>query len=390
VGAGIALVVIWQAAGTGPRPTPAPAVDVDAPGEITTDLVAWSGPAPAISINPRTVAAFDGGFAAVGATPASTPGVWWTTDGIDWREAALPAMPTGIVGDGKGVISFRGAFGTRLERAGDALAIVAEFELPAFVRLGYDSARPAITVTSRGLAIQSVYGELFFGEPHGGFAQAVERGQWGLAIDDPWLAATAPRSRLPCHPRQLASNDYAPLVEAPAGLYAFVSGSPDAPHGLYPGCSPQPWFSESGLGWAPLSPVPVFPEEAHIYDVAYREGVFVAVGGIGDAGVVWTSADAVEWSALSPGSLTPLGDSFQPISVAAGPAGWIILAEDTSGDGTLGWVSIDGSCWDPLPDEIGGMHASVGRDRILVAGSAARPELWVGEVRHVAASCERG
>ena len=55
-----------------------------------------------------------------------------------------------------------------------------------------------------------------------------------------------------------------------------------------------------------------------------------------------------------------------------------ILAKDGGGPGTSGWTSTDGSCWEPLPSQVGGLDAAINEDQVMVIDRTAYSELWIG------------
>jgi len=71
--------------------------------------------------------------------------------------------------------------------------------------------------------------------------------------------------------------------------------------------------------------------------------------------------------------------AFQPTQIEAGPAGWVILGEQPNGPETAGWISVDGQCWEPIPDEIDAHGAAVGDLEIVITSRDG--SVWAGEPR---------
>ena len=115
-------------------------------------------------------------------------------------------------------------------------------------------------------------------------------------------------------------------------------------------------------------------EAAYVYDLAWRDGVLVAVGGyaIGEP-AVWTSEDGVEWVEITP-EMAAAVDLYR---VEAGAVGWVVLGRDSLESRPVGWTSIDATCWEPLPPSVGGGEAVVTGDHILLVDRTGLPGMWL-------------
>src|SRR3970282_588610 len=99
-----------------------------------------------------------------------------------------------------------------------------------------------------------------------------------------------------------------------SGYLAMTSSNSSEPFGVSPVCEPTIWHSEDGHDWAPSgSPL---DRRGVVYDLAWRDGRFVAVGGLDVADpAAWTSTDGLEWESLLP------GESWGEVDLVAVEAG---------------------------------------------------------------------
>jgi hypothetical protein len=169
-----------------------------------------------------------------------------------------------------------------------------------------------------------------------------------------------------------------PVVASESGFVALTAGSPGG-WDDFPLCEPVVWTSSDGSTWDLDSAESPFGPTSYVYDMAERDGRFVAVGGQGakfSGATLWVSEDGVTWNEIPPGHID--GSLLEyPVSIGTGDAGWVVLHGQAlmySLDG-LNWVAPDG------PPEIrwgyGAPSAVVGKDRILVPYF---DDIWVGEI----------
>ena len=141
----------------------------------------------------------------------------------------------------------------------------------------------------------------------------------------------------------------------------------DDPSVIWPVCEPVLWESPDGFTWTPRSADSRFPEGAYVYDMAWRDGRFVAVGGIGfDNAVAWTSLDGTRWDRIDALAQIRGMDITQ---VESGPLGWIVTADPRDGSPLAGWFSPDGVCWESLPEGVAAPGVAIGEERVMFVDS---------------------
>ena len=168
------------------------------------------------------------------------------------------------------------------------------------------------------------------------------------------------------------------VLATDAGFVALTPAHPDDWNDD-PICEPLLWFSADGNTWELVSHDSPFGKISFIrsglYEIAERDGRFVAVGGVGERrgaeqGAVWVSDDGLTWQRAD----LELNYAF---TVAVGDLGWMLTglkdAEDTMHQDM--WFSADGLTWDgpyDLPDGLatGYLPAqlAVGSDAIFGVG----------------------
>jgi hypothetical protein len=172
-------------------------------------------------------------------------------------------------------------------------------------------------------------------------------------------------------------------VVTDSGFVAMISSNPAEPFGIWPVCEPQVWLSNDGRSWTESDTT--LGDDAYVYNLGWREGSFTAVGGFGiGQPAAWTSTDGREWELIP--SFTSL-DGLDLYTVETGPAGWVILGKDSEQSGTVGWTSVDGHCWVPLPWFVTGTDSVVGTGHLIVLDRTSYPELWQGSITGGNGSC---
>jgi hypothetical protein len=342
----------------------------------TRSTVVWTfARQPDGVVHVDSLVATPNGFALLARPVEGDMTLWTSSNGIAWSGRGISGSPNRLLVDGDDLLAFAGRWVMRLDRDGDLRPEVSRLNLPLLVRVGYGSGRAGLVVGEDGLVAQAFTGDVFWA-PNGsgqeagatGFELVVAAPMWGEAIGMPADAT--------CDPPTLSSVDVPPIVATPTGFITLVSVDGADPFGIWPVCEPEAWFSPDGKAWERLSDGNPFGDGAYIYDMAWRDGRLIAVGGVGiDEGALWHSGDGRSWTRAKP---LPADDDFELREVAAGALGWVVLGEWSHGPGLTGWVSPDGECWKPLPGHVSPRQAAVGNNRIVLAEHGAFPLMWVG------------
>jgi len=307
-----------------------------------------------------------------GSADGSLDGVilWSSENGVDWFSSSFPGAPVRAVVRGDQLIGFRGSSANLLSRTAEGWTATASFDLPEAVRIGYGSGRPGLVADGDGFLTQTVTGDVYWSADGSSFELIIEEPTWGVEIGMP--------TRQDCEPPATVSLDVPPVLVTPEGFLALVSRQALDPFGVWPVCEPDVWGSADGLRWATITGEPPFGPGAYLYDVDWRAGRLVAVGGVAfDEPAVWVSDDARTWRRI-PFSGTE--EPFELRRVDAGGLGWVILGELAERPGLVGWVSRDGECWETLPEAVQGRVAAVGNDRIIIADRIGFLDTWLGVV----------
>lgn len=313
------------------------------------------------------------GFAVLARPNQGGMTLWTSTNGIAWSGRGISGSPNRLVVAGDDLFAFAGRWVMRLGGDEEDGAEVARIDLPLLVRVGYGSGRAGLVVGTSGLVAQAFTGDVLWAAPGGDFEVVVPAPDWGEPTGMP--------TRDNCDPPTLSSEDVPPIVATPDGFFTLVSVDGADPFGIWPVCEPEVWSSPDGKSWRRLGDGSPFGDGAYVYDMAWREGRLIAVGGIGfDEAALWVSDDGRSWKREDPlpaPSHRP-NDDFELREVAAGGLGWVVLGEWSHRPGLTGWVSPDGECWKPLPRQVSPRQAAVGDDRIVLAEHGDFPLIWVG------------
>ncbi len=335
---------------------------------------------PQDRLNAESIIATPTGFSLLGGPGPSGGVIWSTTDGTRWMSRTLPRVSSRIVFHHRGLfVVDRRQVGRVGPDGDDPTAVI---ELPDSVRIGNGSQRSGLVAAHGGLLAQTVRGDLYWSPDGRTFDLAIEAGDWGADSDvtprpqDVTDVAPA-RVRSVCRPRSRRAPDVPPIVVTSDRILALVPE--DDPSVVWPVCEPVLWGSNDGATWVQLTNTSPFPDGAYVYDVAWRDGRFVAVGGIGfDNAIVWTSVDGAVWERID--ALTT-GTAVNVAQVESGPIGWIVTGQPRDGSATIGWFSADGVCWESLPDEVASTGVAVGEDHIMLAESDPA-RIWMGSPSH--------
>ncbi|HEY5652116.1 MAG TPA: hypothetical protein VIW46_11755 [Acidimicrobiia bacterium] len=338
----------------------------------------WTeGEAPQRFLNAESVVATPGAFSMLAGPDGDGGVVWTTSDGTRWLQRPLPRIgyrivyhPTGLfVVDGRSVA----VIGPDADDTPVAVAI------PDPIRIGNGSDRPGLVSGLGGLVAQTVEGDIFFAAGGRKFIEVVSAEEWRGSADVTGFTSTIlsvppPRIRSTCQPVERRSPDIVPIVDAGSRLVAFVPETD--PSIAWPVCEPILWVSDDGTDWRPESAESRFPFGAYITDVDWREGRYVAVGGIGlDEPAAWTSTDGAVWDVIE---LPGLEEGGRLVGVEQGGLGWMILADRTDHASRKGWFSTDGTCFRTVPDRVIGSSVAVNEEAVISIGRSPDPEVWVG------------
>jgi hypothetical protein len=306
----------------------------------------------------------------VALSPPTSGGVlvWSSEDGIDWRSDRVTGSPSHLTPQGDGLIAFHDYGGVRLAPRPGGWEEIREMSFPDLVRVGYGSGRAGVLATELGLLAQTVAGDLLWSVDGARFEQVIAAPRWG--------AATGMSIGDGCFPTTEGSIDVAPLVSTDQGFVALVSAGARDPVGVWPVCRPEVWESVDGIGWKRSTVGSPFGSGAFVYDLAWRDGVFLAVGGRGFADpAMWRSTDGLAWEELTD---PPASRRYELREVEAGRLGWIVLGELADRPGLVGWASPDARCWEPFPAHVEGTIAAVTAERMLVIDRRPPVESWLG------------
>ncbi len=333
---------------------------------------------PEGSINLDSLVATTDGLAVLSGMTVEGVLLWSSPDGADWRSQPLSGAPSQLATIDDGLIAY-GVRGGRLmvpdgegwSEAGDGIVF------PDEVRSRQGSGRPSLVGADEGFVAMSLFGDVWWSENGTGFDRVVSNPDWGpgseveLAFDSV------------CRPPTRTSPDVPPMVDNDSGLVAMISSNPGEPFGIWPVCEPRVWFSDDGRSWTDSDAT--LGEGGYVYNLAWRDGLYTAVGGYGiGLPAVWTSTDGEDWEPIdSFGSLTDI-DLY---TVEAGPAGWVILGRDSQGSGSVGWTSLDGLCWESVPWYVSGGDTAVTSEHIVILDRTTYPEIWGGAATGGSGSC---
>jgi hypothetical protein len=341
--------------------------------------VEWSpGTGPDGPVNLDSLVATDDGFAILSGMTVEGVLLWSSAAAVSWRSQPLQGAPSQLAAIGEEIVAYGVRGGRMVSRDGEEWVEAGEgIVFPDEIRSRQGSGRPSLVGADDGIVAMSLYGDVWWSGDGDEFDQVVAEPDWGPGSEVELAFDSA------CHPPTRTSPDVPPMVETDSGLAAMISSNPAEPFGVWPVCEPQIWFSDRGRSWAESGAT--LGEGAYVYNLAWRDGRFTAVGGHGiGLPAAWTSTDGQEWEPIEFfASLTGV-DLY---TVEAGPAGWVILGRDVEGSGSVGWTSLDGLCWLSLPWYVSGGDTAISSEHIVVLDRTSYPDIWVGTVTGGSGSC---
>jgi hypothetical protein len=317
---------------------------------------------PEAGSNIESLIATPNGFALASGADRSGGAVWTSLDATTWNETAVPRAPTRIVSDGEDLVGYDARTAFRLSPDGT----VTDLPLPELLRTGYGSGRAGLIAGDRELLVHTVMGDI-----HRSFA---DRPFLMVVNADRWRTATDITLGSRCDPPGRTGPDLPPIVTTEDGFYAYVAAN-DA-SGVWPMCEPVAWTSGDGAIWKRESAESPFGRGAYITDLDATANRFVALGGFGfDDPAVWVSDGGLEWERTdSPRA----NEAYELIEVEGGPAGWIAVGKRSDRPGFIAWISPDGRCWEPLPEDVAGRTVAVGPASFLIADRSTPGTAWLG------------
>jgi len=301
----------------------------------------------------------------------------WSQDAAgQWRSQPLAEPASQLAGVEGSLIAYRTREGRVIVAGPTGWTETTPWAFPEELRSRQASGRPSVIGNEDGLLVVTLAGEVWWSDQGGEFVKVIPDPEWGPGVEQPFDPT--------CLPPSTSSPDVPPIVVTSDGFLALVSTHPLEPFGIWPVCEPRIWVSEDGRAWDETESV--IGDGAFVYDMAWRGGRFIAVGGrgIGDPSA-WTSDDGLEWQTMTFFDEKVAADLF---SIEAGPAGWVVLGQDTEDHDFVGWTSTDGECWEPLPEDVRGASAAVSEEQIVVLERGPLPGLWVGSLTGETGECE--
>jgi|GEM_PF-5501083 len=333
---------------------------------------------PTGPVNLDSLLATSDGFALLSGVTADGVLLWSSRDGASWDHLPLQGSPSQLAAMGSRLLAYEVEGGRILTPAAEGWVEGYQLDFPDEIRSRQGSGRPSLVADGDGFVVTSILGDVWWSADGSEFDIAVADPEWGpgQAVEVPFDSG--------CRPPTRTSPDVPPIVTTDAGFAALISSNPAEPFGIWPVCEPQLLFSADGRSWT-RSGTPL-GDGAYVYNMAWRDQRFTAVGGTGiGRPVAWTSTDGRVWD--------PIDNTFALLSgvdlytVQAGPAGWVILGEESEDSSPVGWTSTDGLCWTALPAEVVGSGAAVSEEMVMVVDRITYPETWVATATGGTGTC---
>lgn len=333
-----------------------------------------TGPA---AVNLDSLVATADGFAMLSGMTVDGVLVWSSTDGVEWHSQHLRGAPTQLAEVDEGLLAFADIEGHLLEHEGETwVEAESNIVFPDQIRSRQSSGRPSVIGTGSGMLAMSLFGDVWLSRDGADFEEVVSDPDWGPSAEIDLVVNSS------CRPPSRTSPDVPPIVATDAGLVALVADNPSEPFGVWPVCDPQVWLSQDGSEWSRAGAMT--EATGYVYDFAWRDGRFTAVGGYGiGEPEVWTSTDGMNWETLA---FLDIG-GHDLYAVAAGPAAWVILGQADEQSNRVGWTSLDGLCWETLPLEVAGSDVAVSSETVLLLDRTEYPEIQTGSVTGGTGSC---
>jgi hypothetical protein len=332
---------------------------------------------PTGPVNLDSLVAINDGFAVLSGVTADGVLLWSSRDGASWDNRPLQGTPSQLAAIGSQLLAYGVDVGRILTPEGEGWVEGVELEFPDEIRSRRGSGRASLVADDDGFVVTSILGDVWWSADGSEFDIVVADPEWGpgQAVEVPFDSG--------CRPPTRSSPDVPPMVTTDSGFAALISSDPAEPFGIWPVCEPQLIFSADGRSWSRSGTA--LGDGAYVYNVAWRDERFTAVGGTGiGQPAAWTSSDGRVWDLIDTFALESGVDLY---TVQAGPAGWVILGRETEDSSPVGWTSADGLCWTALPVEVDGSSAAVSQEMMMVIDRITYPETWVASTTGNAGSC---
>jgi hypothetical protein len=341
------------------------------------DLEWKRGTGPTGPINLDSLVANNDGFALLSGVTTDGVLLWSSRDGETWDYRPLRGSPSQLAVMGDRIFAYGVGAGRILTREGESWVEGEEIVFPDELRARQGSGRPTLIADESGFIVTSILGDVWWSADGSAFDLVVAHPKWG-----PGQTVEVPFDSV-CRPPTRTSPDVPPMVTTDSGFAALISNSPAEPFGIWPVCEPQLLSSADGRSWTGIDAA--LGDGSYVYNMAWRDGRFTAVGGTGiGQPAVWTSVDGRDWVGVATLGAVSGVDLY---TVQAGPAGWLILGRDGQRSNAIGWTSADGLCWSMLPEEVDGAGAAVSGDQIMIVDRITYPRTWVAESTGSTGSC---
>jgi hypothetical protein len=332
---------------------------------------------PTGPVNLDSLVATTDGFAVLSGVTSDGVLLWSSRDGESWDFKLLSGSPSQLATMGGRLVAHDVDAGRILTPDEESWVEGDEIDFPDEIRSRQGSGRASLVGANDGFVVTSILGDVWWSADGSEFSIVVADPEWGpgQAVEVPFDSGCRPPSR--------TSPEVPPIATTDSGFAALISSNPAEPFGIWPVCEPQLIFSADGHSWTRSGTS--LGDGAYVYNMAWREQRFTAVGGTGiGRPAAWTSTDRRVWDPIDTFALLSGVDLY---TVQAGPAGWVILGEESEDSSPVGWTSTDGLCWTALPAEVNGSGAAVSEEMVMVVDRITYPETWVATATGGTGTC---
>ncbi|MGH8949103.1 MAG: hypothetical protein ACRDXF_09625, partial [Acidimicrobiia bacterium] len=243
---------------------------------------------PTGQMNLDSLVATDDGFALLSGVTADGVLLWSSRDGESWDYRPLQGSPSQLTALGDRLLAYDVDAGRILTPKDEMWVEGEEIEFPDEIRSRQGSGRQSLIADESGFIVTSILGDVWWSADGSEYEIVVADPEWG-----PGQTVEVPFDSV-CRPPTRITPDVPPIVRTGTGFAALVSSNLAEPFGIWPVCEPQFLASADGRSWARSGAT--LGEGSYVYSVAWRDGLFAAVGGTGiGEPAVWTSSDGQRW-----------------------------------------------------------------------------------------------